>query len=1788
LSRIFLSHSSANNAEAVALRDWLRREGFDDVFLDIDPEGGIAAGERWERALNEAAQRCEAVLFLVSRAWLDSGWCLKEFNLAHRLNKRLFGLLIEDIPTAGLPVNLTSTWQLVRLGAGTDHLMLRVVMPFTGKEAHVTFSAQALSRLKTGLQRAGLDSRFFAWPPENDPERPPYRGLRPLEAEDAGIFFGRDAAIVEALDRLRGLRDAAPPRLLVVLGASGAGKSSFLRAGILPRLKRDDRNFLTLPVVRPGRAAIAGEDGLVRSLEAALQAQGIVHARADIRAAIEGGAGALRPLFSTLVQKASLPPHPDEPTPKPPVLVLPIDQGEELFLAEGAAEAEQLLTLGRDLLSADEPGVVVVCTVRSDSYEQLQSAKVLDGITQQTLSLPPIPKGSYQRVIEGPVARLRDTRRALTIEPALTQALLADIDAGGGRDALPLLAFTLERLYLEYGGRGRLTLADYQALGGIRGSIEAAVERALAAADADPRIPRDRAARLTLLRRGFIPWLAGIDPETGSPRRRVARLSEIPAEARPLIQQLVEQRLLATDVAQDTGEATIEPAHEALLRQWGLLQGWLEEDFGALTTLEGVKRAARDWAANDKDAAWLTHAGSRLEDAERLGAREEFVRHLALTERDYLAACRDRDNAERRAEEERRAQREQERVQRERLQRRVFYITAVALVVMSVVGAFAMFQWRTAEQHRVATEEARVDAEAQRLNAQQRAEEAVKQRNKALLNESRRLFDIVLRGSDATAAALLSLEGLPGPQAEEQRPYLAALESNLYQSVDQLREVLVLSDPVRSPDRRRIAVANSDGTASVYDVETGKQLLMLRGHRDKINRVSFSRDNKQMATASADGTARIWDAETGAEVVTLTGHTGSVDYVGFENDNRSVITFSADGSVRRWSLPDGKSLAVFTVGASARRYDNNYRARLLATASTRNIVQLWNIDTGQELARPDSEDEAAVAKRSIGATFLMFDEDGRYLLISRLGEQNEAILWDVRAGREKARFPATGFANYFVDGKRIVELFPKDFLDDNAHTRLVDAETGKVFLDALGLIGTEFKRDRLVTWGGRDKKVARLWNTTTVQPIADLVGHGEDLTSVKFIGPGERLVTVAKDGARIWAAETGQLIQTLSIPKFDGSSDVKFSSGDRLMIVVGEGGGQVWNLEKGEKVADFDARPDPAQTADKVERLGSPELSADGKRVAASVGRSRVAKIWDVETGQPVADIEHSETILGMKLSGDGRKLFVYGDHKTAVWDLETREEFGPLEGRFSNEFSPAGNALIVESDGSSKLGGSKPTRIWRVDTASGILEQQALRGRAKFGAFTRTGGPTILIATSAEAASLGALGLDPAADDKVVHLIDLGTGRILRSLAHGADVNRVIVSADGGRIFIVSEGGKVQVWSTDSGERRAEMELEGYDDSPFGAQGIAVSADGARLAVASYHEKELKVDIWAVDALRKTGATAFKLDDVADDGDFTDLKIRFTPDDQRLFAVLSSFSDNARIYAFDAVSVERKVAIASLGERGKVVVSPSGRRILLLPSTLTQPADRSGPQLWNGETGELIATLNAPKSLESGWFSPDESRIATTSFDGTHLWDATTTGSQIRSFSTAGIVTAAGFSANGEVLAVMTSGGETTLLDVESGRAVRTLRSSQKDSWSSVSELSFSPDGRRLAAGMGDGISVWDIGAGEEIAVTAKAKDGISGVEFKLGGRYLATKALDGMQEVFHRLFATTGDLVAFARSRMPRCLTQVERQENFLDPEPPAWCIEMAKWPYHTPEWKQWLTDRKAGRQVEMPAEK
>jgi hypothetical protein len=136
-------------------------------------------------------------------------------------------------------------------------------------------------------------------------------------------------------------------------------------------------------------------------------------------------------------------------------------------------EAAGVFQLTRDLLTTNAPAVAALLTIRS-AYERLQLAKALDGVRQETFSLAPMPKGAYAEVIKAPAQRLDGTPRALRIEDDLVDALLTDVETGVGKDALPLLAFTLERLYLEHGGDRDLRLTEYEQLGRVKGSIEAA------------------------------------------------------------------------------------------------------------------------------------------------------------------------------------------------------------------------------------------------------------------------------------------------------------------------------------------------------------------------------------------------------------------------------------------------------------------------------------------------------------------------------------------------------------------------------------------------------------------------------------------------------------------------------------------------------------------------------------------------------------------------------------------------------------------------------------------------------------------------------------------------------------------------------------------------------------------------------------------------------------------------------------------------------------------------------------------------------------------------------------------------------------------------------------------------------------------------------------------------------------------------------------------------------------------------------------------------------------------
>ncbi len=687
MCKVFVSHSSRDATAAMALKTWLEKAEpglLDEIFLDLDGDTGIPAGVRWKEALKKANDRCEAVICLVSRNWDNSHECLAEYRNAEDRGKPIFPVRLGR--TSGS--DITGEWQRCDLfGDGP-----KTVVQVNGEP--VEFLTDGLVRLQKGLRAIGIAPDSFEWPPPDDPDRSPYRGWQPLEAVDAAVYFGRDAEINRALTAIRALRTSGEKRAFTILGPSGVGKSSFLRAGLLPRLERDDRHFLTMPIVRPERYPLTGDSGLAKSVYALRTSLGLN--QPDL-GAIKAGVGDSRLLRGWLAeaQNAALERFVNGCRPTAPTLILPVDQAEELFGADVGAEADEFLTVVSELLKGATPDspIMAVCTIRSDRYELFQTAPQRVGLEAYAFEdLRPMPPDRFREVICGPVARAQAAGHKLQWAPEVVERLIQACDSSA--DALPLLSLTLARLYEDYNGDGEISLEDYESMGGMSRVVESVVDSLLS----DDRDVRQ--CELEQLRRAFIPWLATITPIGDVPLRRVARWFDLPADSHRLTDALVAKRLLVKD--ERDGGVVVEVALESLLRQWDTLAQWLREEAADLKGADALDQEARAWAQNGFKDDWLLE-GARLKDAEALAAKSGFRKRLNNA-REFLLASRQRED--RRAEAALRAAQErheaamalaaeegrakQDAQRRARVLRSVLVVTAVIAVLAAVCAGWAI------------------------------------------------------------------------------------------------------------------------------------------------------------------------------------------------------------------------------------------------------------------------------------------------------------------------------------------------------------------------------------------------------------------------------------------------------------------------------------------------------------------------------------------------------------------------------------------------------------------------------------------------------------------------------------------------------------------------------------------------------------------------------------------------------------------------------------------------------------------------------------------------------------------------------------------------------------------------------------------------------------------------------------------------------------------------------------------------------------------------------------------
>jgi formylglycine-generating enzyme required for sulfatase activity len=622
VTTLFISHSSKDNAWSERLRDDLRGQGYQSLFLDFHPDDGIPAGAKWEQALHQHLRKCRGVVALCSPHWLASPWCVAEAMMARERGKPVFVLATEEV-TAAPP--------------GVDAAAVPRVPDFLKDAQFIRLSGldprQVLERLLRGLREAGISDDFPL------PARP-YPGLEPFTEHDAAVFFGRDGDIARVLERLRQRLKNNARGFIVVLGASGCGKSSLVRAGVLPRLGRTGE-ALKEWVIAERFTGVEGLDGLARSLATALNKD-----FSDIRTRIgspeviqtrpEIGAGALRAIANDLIVARGL---------ARARVLLVLDQLEEVFGTPEGSDARALLRLLLEAAAGDGSRVVVLATMRSDFLNLFQ---LFPGAREnyEELTLDPMPSERFAEVIEGPARRF-----GLDLAPGLSERLAADTSFN---DALPLLAFALEKLYDRCKASGKLTIDEYESLfppvtvieggktvdyRGVAASIKHRADDILRQARYAGLSPD--APRLRDLRRAFFA-LARVG-EAGQFTRRIALKSRMPDSCSAVLKRFVEERLLVTGHAEDDAP-TLSVAHEALFRVWDQLRNWLHQDRRALALRGQIELEAteRKWPwPEDRviDAvSEIERSGVSLEDVEQPDAVRAFLGPTGLEELAALPA----------------------------------------------------------------------------------------------------------------------------------------------------------------------------------------------------------------------------------------------------------------------------------------------------------------------------------------------------------------------------------------------------------------------------------------------------------------------------------------------------------------------------------------------------------------------------------------------------------------------------------------------------------------------------------------------------------------------------------------------------------------------------------------------------------------------------------------------------------------------------------------------------------------------------------------------------------------------------------------------------------------------------------------------------------------------------------------------------------------------------------------------------------------------------------------------
>ncbi|MFL6129541.1 MAG: helix-turn-helix domain-containing protein [Mycobacteriales bacterium] len=1125
----------------------------------------------------------------------------------------------------------------------------------------------------------------------------PYRGLESFQPEHAEWFHGRDQLTDALVGRLQAFCARGTGALVPLVGPSGSGKSSLLRAGLVA-------------AVRAGALAPDSDEWPLQLFSPA----------------------AVPPqrLAEMLAEPADLPPGHR--------LVLVVDQAEEVFTCYDPDRGREYVAL---LAAAADAGALVVLGLRADFYPHaLGHPRLAAALQEDQLVVGPMTEAELRRAIVEPARAAH-----VEVEDGLVELLLRDMrppaaagGTGAGHDpgALPLLSHTLLTLW-THGQRRRLAVADYERAGGIDGAVAASAEAAYDGLD-----PRQR-----LLARGLFGRLVHLRDDAATTRRRVPRAElsledddGVPTDLGVVLDRFVEHRLVTVDAD------SVEVSHEALLTAWPRLRSWIDSDRAGLRIHRQLTDAAGAWAESGRDDAAL-YRGSRLVVAREWAADPGRRADLNPAEELFLDASTEHE-------------RQQQLAVRRRTRRlyRLLATVTVLLVLAGVLAAYAFQQRSTVAHERDLALSRQVARAADQLRSKDPAlamQLSLVAHRVAPTVEAR--SSLIASSASAAAGRILSpaqiLQAVAfSPRGETMAAAGAAGVVRLWDVSRPGSPRLLTALPGHegtvfaaafSPDGRMLTTGGADRTVRLWDVRDPSRAQLrsvsLSGGPDgTIYSLTFGPDGTLLAAGGSDGSVRLWRTGSGRGPAALgpplgTGG-GYVQSVSFSPDGRLLAAASADGAVRLWRMRGSRPTPVRgSLRVGGRKVFSvtfGPDGRTVAAAGADKIVRLWDVGDPDRPVR-----RGTLSGPDTWVNSLAYSSDGA--VIAGASSDGKTWLWDVATGQSIGTLPhpAPVTAVSFVPRSSLLATAAAD-----GTVRFWDLP-GPVLAGHDSVFTTTFARGGAVLAVGSADDTVRLWDVRDpLRPrrlgpgVVERAPHAR-FTGASAISRDGRLLAVGGADGTVWLWDVGDpdrphrlgapltgLTETVQSVAFDPGGHLLAASSDDHTV-------RLWEL------AD-PGRPRPAGPALRADNyVYSVVFRADGRLLAAASADGAV-RLWDLSVpGRPRLAAGPLRTTAGYlfaaALSPDGRTLAAGGaDNVVRLWDVSDPARptslgaplTGPSNYVLSLEFAPDGRKLAAGSgDGS----------VWLWDlsdrAAPSLTATLTASGAAVFTVAFRPGGGTLV-----------------------------------------------------------------------------------------------------------------------------------------------------------------------------------------------------------------------------------------------------------------------------------------------------------------------------------------------------------------------------------------------------------------------------------------------------------------------------